>query len=574
MLSLAVVDDVNDDDNNSPIRQQPTQETRRLKGRPYGALYHNQRLPAYVSMLGLGCSSFSHFFDAPTTSTSNNTATTTPSNTTEQQENDTNLTINGDGTSDNTHDNSTTVPPLTMETLSPDHPRVQIWIQTVVTAYHQGITLWDTAPWYGHGMSEIVLGWAWQHLLQQQSIHGNDEIQDSNGNSLRKSTIDRSLLCIQAKVGRYEADPAYQFDFTYAATIASVQRSLQRLQCEYLDVVQLHDPEFAPSLDILMNETIPALLHCQSQGWCRALGMTGYPLAVQHQILEASRLQWGRIVFDQALTYAHCNLHDASVLLHRFIPPARTDDPTQALTQSSESDTSSTKDTLNATLAPLWSFVDYCHHYQVVVLNAAPLSMGLLTPQGPPAWHPAPTVLQDACRQAHALCSRHATLESDNFSHNPSNTNTTIAQLALLVALAAPPPKEIACTILGMATPELVLEACNLMRRVEDALSSFDTAVTAIQSDEHAAAVTSTDMSTSPSLLDYMCYNQRVQKVLTASEYRLYQHIMDVQQGPFAEVWKEHDKPQRLYQWDGAQEAQRFWQQLCPNEPAPNWQAR
>jgi L-galactose dehydrogenase len=38
------------------------------------------------------------------------------------------------------------------------------------------------------------------------------------------------------------------------------------------------------------------------------------------------------------------------------------------------------------------------------VLNASPLSLGLLTNQGPPPWHPAQPELREACRKAAELC--------------------------------------------------------------------------------------------------------------------------------------------------------------------------
>jgi L-galactose dehydrogenase len=37
-------------------------------------------------------------------------------------------------------------------------------------------------------------------------------------------------------------------------------------------------------------------------------------------------------------------------------------------------------------------------------LNASPLSLGLLTNQGPPPWHPAPAEVRNACRQAAERC--------------------------------------------------------------------------------------------------------------------------------------------------------------------------
>jgi len=193
--------------------------------RPFGSIYHenHHRLPSSVSIVGLGCSSFSTFFW-----TSKEWEGLSP----EQ---------------------------WAVDALQKSHPRVQEWIQTIEYAVTKaGITLLDTAPWYGHGTSEVVIGWALEKLSGD-----SDEFMREN-------------LIINTKVGRYEADPAHQFDFNATATLESVQRSLERLQCcGYIDVLQLHDPEFSPTLEILFQDTIPAMLQCQERGWCRALGMTG-----------------------------------------------------------------------------------------------------------------------------------------------------------------------------------------------------------------------------------------------------------------------------------------------------------
>ena len=49
------------------------------------------------------------------------------------------------------------------------------------------------------------------------------------------------------------------FDFSAERVIASVNESLQRMGLEYVDLIQVHDMEFAPSLDMIINETLPAL---------------------------------------------------------------------------------------------------------------------------------------------------------------------------------------------------------------------------------------------------------------------------------------------------------------------------
>jgi aryl-alcohol dehydrogenase-like predicted oxidoreductase len=311
----------------------------------------------------------------------------------------------------------------TPDSLDKSHPRVQEWIQTILYAVTKvGITLLDTAPWYGHGTSEIVIGWAMQEIL-------------FNGN------LKRDHLIINTKVGRYEADPEKQFDFSKTATIASVQRSLERLQCGgYIDVLQLHDPEFAPSLDQILNETIPAMVECRENGWCRALGMTGYPLEVQHQILQRSLEVHGPDVWDQALTYGHFNLHDMSLTVQPVAKSA--------------------------------SFATYCWEQKIALLCAAPLSMGLLTERGPPEWHPASAELKQASRRATNMC---------------KSQGVNISTLALCVALSDP---RIPCTILGMkdaSEVDAVVAVAERFRNVDNSLPSASILKQVLTEDESQA---------------------------------------------------------------------------------------
>jgi len=51
--------------------------------------------------------------------------------------------------------------------------------------------------------------------------------------------------------------------------------------CLYVVPPQVHDPEFAPSVDVILNETLPALQKLKEEGKIRLIGMTGYPLALQ-----------------------------------------------------------------------------------------------------------------------------------------------------------------------------------------------------------------------------------------------------------------------------------------------------
>lgn len=109
-----------------------------------------------------------------------------------------------------------------------------------------GINYIDTATAYGSGKSELLVG---------------EALKD----------IPRESYYIATKVCRLGLDPAV-FDFSYDRTLASVDESLTRLGLSYVDVIQAHDVEFAPSLDIVLNETLPALQRVKDEGKARYIG--------------------------------------------------------------------------------------------------------------------------------------------------------------------------------------------------------------------------------------------------------------------------------------------------------------
>jgi L-galactose dehydrogenase len=94
-----------------------------------------------------------------------------------------------------------------------------------------------------------------------------------------------------------------------------------------------------------VNETLPALNALKARGLVRHVGITGLPLGVFPYVLD--RAPPGSV--DVVLSYCHYCLNDTS----------------------------------------LAGLVPYLRSKGVGVISASPLSMGLLTPQGPPSWHPA-----------------------------------------------------------------------------------------------------------------------------------------------------------------------------------------
>ena len=212
----------------------------------------------------------------------------------------------------------------------------------------------------------------------------------------------------------------------------------------------------------------------------------GYPLSVQHQILERSLQQYGKNIWDQALVYSHYNLHDTS-LLHKPI---------------------------HGNL----SFLDYCRNRQVLVLSAAPLSMGLLTRAGPPEWHPASIELKEACQLAADICHRN---------------DVDISTIALLFALTNP---KIPTTVLGMSCIQEVKAVHAIALRCKDSNS-----------------------------LEFS-HDEILRNVLSASEKKALDLIEDPISGPYSKLWRDGS-----YQWDGIHLAQEFWKLLL-NRSVIQWQ--
>jgi len=130
-------------------------------------------------------------------------------------------------------------------------------LASVRVALDNGLNFIDTSPFYGRGMSEVLLGIA-----------------------LRGIPRESYTLC--TKLGRY--DLGY-FDFSAKRVHESVDVSLHRLGTTYLDIVLCHDIEFVPMQQIV-DETLPALQEVQKQGKVRFIGFSGYPQKIFPFIID------------------------------------------------------------------------------------------------------------------------------------------------------------------------------------------------------------------------------------------------------------------------------------------------
>jgi L-galactose dehydrogenase len=152
-------------------------------------------------------------------------------------------------------------------------------VRAVHAAIDSGINLIDTAPYYGLGRAEEVLGRA----LRQ---------------------MPRSKYLLATKVGRYGAD-IEDFDFSAARTLQSIEESLERLGVEHIDFLQVHDIEFG-DIEQIINETLPALREAQAAGKARFVGITGLHVPLFERVLERAEV-------DTVQSYCHYCLHDTAL---------------------------------------------------------------------------------------------------------------------------------------------------------------------------------------------------------------------------------------------------------------------
>ena len=207
-------------------------------------------------------------------------------------------------------------------------------IKAVHVAVESGINFIDVSPYYGHYKAETVLGKALKE-------------------------IPRDKYYLSTKVGRYGKDGMNTWDYSAKRVTDSVYESMERLNIDYIDLINVHDVEFA-DLNQVVNETLPALVKLREKGIVGHVGITD---------LQPENLKWviGHVpagTVEPVLNFCHYSLNDEMLL----------------------------------------DYLDFFEANNVGVINASPFSMGLLSQRGAPDWHPAPEPLKEACKRAADYC--------------------------------------------------------------------------------------------------------------------------------------------------------------------------
>jgi len=207
-------------------------------------------------------------------------------------------------------------------------------VEAVFTAVDNGINFIDVSPYYGHLKAETVLGKALKDIPREKYI-------------------------LSTKVGRYGKDGVNTWDYSAKKAKESVYESMERLHIDHIDLINVHDVEFA-DLEQVVKETLPALVELREKGVVSHVGITD---------LQPENLKWlventpeGTV--ETVLNFCHYCLND------------------DLLTE----------------------YFEFFESRGIGIINASPLSMGLLSQRGTPDWHPASQELKDACAKAAAYC--------------------------------------------------------------------------------------------------------------------------------------------------------------------------
>jgi D-threo-aldose 1-dehydrogenase len=149
-------------------------------------------------------------------------------------------------------------------------------LDTVAAAFESGIRLFDTAPLYGHGLSEHRMGNALRRYPRDAFV-----LSSKVGRLLKPHGKVPPPKLDPSQGGIFTGELPFQpvFDYTYEGTIRSVEDSLQRLGMNRIDMVLIHDADmwthgdqYEARLEDVRTGALPALRKLKEDGVIRAYG--------------------------------------------------------------------------------------------------------------------------------------------------------------------------------------------------------------------------------------------------------------------------------------------------------------
>jgi aryl-alcohol dehydrogenase-like predicted oxidoreductase len=158
-------------------------------------------------------------------------------------------------------------------------------IATIHAALSQGINLIDTAPAYGFGVSEEIVGAALDGVRSQAVIATKTGLEWRDGKVYRNATRRRIMQ--------------------------EVDDSLRRLRTDYIDIYQVHWPD--PLVPV--EETAEAMRSLLEQGKIRAIGVSNFSVAQMERFRQVAPLHvlqspynlFERAIEAEVLPYCRAN---------------------------------------------------------------------------------------------------------------------------------------------------------------------------------------------------------------------------------------------------------------------------
>jgi aryl-alcohol dehydrogenase-like predicted oxidoreductase len=148
-------------------------------------------------------------------------------------------------------------------------------IASIHASIDHGVTTIDTAPFYGFGLSEEMIGEALktQDRSKVQLLTKFGLVWDGSNNQKGEFFFDAEDNGKKIPVYKYASKNSI---------IKEVEESLKRLQTDYIDLLQIHWPDATTPI----SETMEALEALIQQGKIRAAGVSNYSLS---QVQEAQK---------------------------------------------------------------------------------------------------------------------------------------------------------------------------------------------------------------------------------------------------------------------------------------------
>lgn len=200
------------------------------------------------------------------------------------------------------------------------------------------------------------------NFIDVSPYYGHYKAETVLGKALRN--IPREKYFLSTKVGRYGKDGVNTWDYSAQRVTDSVYESMERLGIDFIDLINVHDIEFQAALpgglQKIVDETLPALVALRDKGVVGHVGITDLQLQNLKWVVE--HCEAGTV--ESILNFCHYTLNDDALV----------------------------------------DYVGFFEQHGIGIINASPLSMGLLSQRGVPSWHPAPQPLVQACQKAASHC--------------------------------------------------------------------------------------------------------------------------------------------------------------------------